>query len=508
VSGGVAALQPVYLVLDVGKGPEEKRAVVDGALPRLVDVVREEPRAYARLRVALLTFADDPFVQLGLSDPATLRELRPPTPGTAGRNWQRVFRKLAEQIAADGRTQTMERPVVLFVADGPPDDPDGWREVFDDLVSRFAAVVVPAGYGAAPPELMGALAHPDERAPGRAAPERDHPLEVVARAVAALRDAPPADAPPPVSSAPTWTGGFTPYAVGDAGRAATLVRPVPDPQEWRQPDTVLDGVAVPDGSGRYAVELRAASVRGLSHRHYGKVRQDGYAFTGTPDGRHLVIAVSDGVSAASHAHRAAQAVCHNGCNLIVRQLEQLPPEKLDWGILAGTLAHALVRNSARLAGVEEGTMTPADAAVTHAATALFAVVDLKPENGLLPVQVFAIGDSSAWVLHGGTEWWPLQPVKNAGAVIASSRTGALPLLGAELAPPVATELGPDDVLVLMTDGIADPLGDGRGEVGRFLAETWRCPPAPLAFAAQVDFGRKTHDDDRTAVAVWPAGLGS
>jgi hypothetical protein len=68
---------------------------------------------------------------------------------------------------------------------------------------------------------------------------------------------------------------------------------------------------------------------------------------------------------------------------------------------------------------------------------------------------------------------------------------------------IHAELGPQDVLVLMTDGVGDALGDGTGPVGDFLAERWRVPPTNLEFAAHVDFQRNTFDDDRTVVALWP-----
>jgi hypothetical protein len=107
------------------------------------------------------------------------------------------------------------------------------------------------------------------------------------------------------------------------------------------------------------------------------------------------------------------------------------------------------------------------------------------------------------VLRDGATWEPQQTLKNEGSTVASSRVEALPLLPPELDSPVATTLRPTDALVLMTDGIGDPLGDGSGPVGRFLAKMWSRPPAPLAFAAHVDFTRRSHDDDRTALAIWP-----
>ena len=574
--------QQVYLVLDVAGDSAEKRDVVVQALPTVMEVVRSDPAAFLNMRFALLFFDDQPEVTLGLNDLTEL-DLIPRPPSGHGRSWHRVFARLLEQIkAGQGTFHGMPRPVVLFVVDGPPDDPpERWRSDLQGLVDGVHPAVHAIGYGAAPfnllDELVQTVGNGSRRVPGN-----DRPLEMLTDAVLELRrgkggqlakplvqqvrtvdgsaeqpprsispqprehrtvqDVPvapppmpqvhdpvapqaPAPAsqasapkappparepqaqrrPPPDPSEPRWKGGFTPYAVGDAGRGAE-VRPLPDRAEWRVPDTILDGVVTPDAAGFAAVELRAASVRGLSHRYYGKVRQDHYAFCLTTNGRYLVVSVSDGVSAATQSQRAATTVCLSGCSGIVQQLESVPPDNLDWQQLVEDLTSELIAEARQLARAEGSTFTPKDAAATHAATALFAVVDLEPALGNLAVQVFSVGDSPAWVLRNGTGWQSLQAVKNEGAVIASARTRALPVLGSELEPAMSTTLGPTDVLVLMTDGIGDPLGDGQGEVGRFLAEVWARPPAPLDFAAQVDFARKTHDDDRTAVAMWPARL--
>lgn len=138
-----------------------------------------------------------------------------------------------------------------------------------------------------------------------------------------------------------------------------------------------------------------------------------------------------------------------------------------------------------------------------AATALFAVVELRADTTERTAHLLALGDTSAWVLRAGTSWEALQPIKNDGAVLATSATSAVPLISAEIGPPMRTTIRPDDALVLVTDGIGDPLGDGTGDVGAFLASMWGAPPSALEFAAQVGFARKTFDDDRTAVALWP-----
>jgi serine/threonine protein phosphatase PrpC len=73
------------------------------------------------------------------------------------------------------------------------------------------------------------------------------------------------------------------------------------------------------------------------------------------------------------------------------------------------------------------------------------------------------------------------------------------------APAVETgsrPLEPGGVLLLCTDGLALPLGDGGGDVGRLLARELASPPDVVDFARLLDFSRSTYDDDRSLVAVW------
>jgi hypothetical protein len=124
------------------------------------------------------------------------------------------------------------------------------------------------------------------------------------------------------------------------------------------------------------------------------------------------------------------------------------------------------------------------------------------------VHLARVGDCSAWLLRADGSWAPQQAIKNADEEIHTSATAALPVLGGALPPPVRTALRPGEALVLMSDGVGDPLVDGAGEVGRVLSGAWRRPPRDVDFATQVGFAKRTYDDDRTVVAVWPVAGGS
>lgn len=308
--------------------------------------------------------------------------------------------------------------------------------------------------------------------------------------------------PVPPVTAPAWHGSFESYVVGEAGRAASRVVPVPDPAEWEQRDTVLDAVALLEGKERIA-ELRAASLRGLSHRSFGKVRQDEYGYRRTTDGRYLVICVADGVGSGRLSHKAAKFVTTWGVKWLAGLLASMTPHEIDWGDFVRKVAMRLEERARRLLGAEAEGKQLREVAELMATTVLYAVFDLHAVDGAHPVHLVSVGDTSAWVLRNGV-WEPQAAVKNDGAEVYSSSVQALPMMPAT--DPVAkqTTVRAGEALVLMTDGIGDPLGHGTGEVGRFLAEVWATPPASgLEFAAHAGFARRTFDDDRTAVAVWP-----
>lgn len=303
-----------------------------------------------------------------------------------------------------------------------------------------------------------------------------------------------------------WQGAVEPYVVGDPGRAASHTVPLPDEAHWDRHDTVLDGVTV-RAERRVLGELRAVSIRGLAHRHYGRVRQDEYSYRRTQDGRYLVMCVADGVSIGKHSHYAAMAATQRGTRKLVAHLRDGTPADLNWPAFISSVSDQIVRSGQKYLtsrGITDGTeLTPREVANHLATTVLYAVLDLHAEQGAHRVDLCAVGDTSAWVLRADQEWEPLQPVKNEGATLYSSSVSALPASSPAQAVPMRTLVHPGEALVLMSDGVGDALGAGTGEVGRFLADVWQRPPSPLAFAAQTEFARKSFDDDRTVLAFWP-----
>lgn len=277
-------------------------------------------------------------------------------------------------------------------------------------------------------------------------------------------------------------------AAGVEGAPAMLAAPLTD--------TVVDaGVVGP-------LTIRAASVRGAGHRYDGTPRQDDVALgLAGPGSDWLVVAVADGVSAGAKSHVAARVAVRSGVQLVAAALETGDPATMDWDLLIGTLAGHVLLQARREVGDES--LEAREAARHMATTVAFAVIPVEADaDGCRTCTVVPIGDTSVWVLRSTGSWEPITAVKNDGEAVAGSATFALPLLPSAPVAPLAATLGPGDALFALTDGVGDPLGDGSGEVGRALASWWALPPNRHEFAAQVDFGRRSHTDDRTAVGVW------
>ena len=284
-------------------------------------------------------------------------------------------------------------------------------------------------------------------------------------------------------------------AIGDAGTAGEVEGP-PAMLAVPQPDTMID-------AGEYGpLIVRAASVRGVGHRYDGTPRQDDFCLgVGGASNEWFVVAVADGVSSGPTSHVASRAAVRFVIKLLNSKLASSAPSALDWNEVIGGVAGfvlAQARNESRDPHLDAGA-----AAKLMATTIVIAVVPVYPNSaGVRSCAVLAVGDTSAWVLGANGQWRSETAIKNDGAAVASSATAALPLLPPGDFSPISVELGPGEVLFVMTDGVGDPLGDGKGEVGRSLARAWSDPPDRYTFASQVDFRRRSHTDDRTVVGIW------
>jgi serine/threonine protein phosphatase PrpC len=195
---------------------------------------------------------------------------------------------------------------------------------------------------------------------------------------------------------------------------------------------------------------------------------------------------------------------------VVRQLEAGAAE-LDWSEVFSQAAWALVEEHRRACSDSSARVDDAAAslATTLAVAALTAVeaagegdpaCDVaRPEKYRL--EAAAVGDSPTLVLSQGKFARVMGDQGDPDGLIG----GGVEALPRHTNPSVAVPrpLESEDVLLVCTDGLALPLADGKGEVGRTLTRELANPPDIVDFARLLDFSRSTYDDDRTLVAVWP-----
>jgi hypothetical protein len=316
---------------------------------------------------------------------------------------------------------------------------------------------------------------------------------------------------------PWWRHPNERWVVGDEGQAPRVRSLVPKLRE-SPPEILADGGEV--GS----IVYRAASVRGLGHQEKGSPRQDACLVRFTSDRRWLVACLADGVSEGSLSHLAAELVCDALSDVIVEEFDRIESAAAgSWSATIGKLPwseavdrandavrarfRTILERKRRATGASEdeeaAAEVPSDARVRHtmSATAMVLVAGTQPaEDGRYPVALANVaGDSAAFAMFDG-QWDPISAIKNEGASVYSGAVRSLPVDVA--VQPKAYWFTPETMLVMMTDGLGDPLGMGKGVVAAFLAEKWAAPPDVLAFVSHLSFYRRSFADDRTAVAVW------
>jgi hypothetical protein len=257
----------------------------------------------------------------------------------------------------------------------------------------------------------------------------------------------------------------------------------PAPRPYR-PDTMCDGWSTAD------LHVRLASVRGYAHRYEGTSRQDAAEVRAHPPTGAVVFAVADGVSSARWSDEGANRACHHALGQILTALDR-DPGRVDWAAILGGVAAGMCRDFGR----------DPKAVADRYATTLVTGVAWPGRDGLRATMV-QVGDSAAWVLRDRRYTALLEHKMTRASAVTDSAVAPLPY-PPERVKPVDVDLSPGDVLLVGTDGIGDPLGDGTGLVGALIADVFSEVPSPLGLAHALDFARETFDDDRTLVAIWP-----
>lgn len=238
------------------------------------------------------------------------------------------------------------------------------------------------------------------------------------------------------------------------------------------PSSIKPAVAV-DAFSVGALTVRCASVRGDLHRRASE-RQDDYSAAISNDGLHLVVAVADGVSEATHAGIASGVASTAAVDHLMSA-----PDALTEAIDA---AREALREEARAQRVAQRELSTT-----------LAIVSLSLRDPVV-ARFAIIGDATIAVVTPDGEWLARMPEPTASP-------DTLPRCGASRALTEDVPLEHRQTLLLMTDGLGDGLRSAA--VRKELAGYWtEGPPSGLNFAAQVGVECDQLWDDRTAIAIW------
>ena len=304
------------------------------------------------------------------------------------------------------------------------------------------------------------------------------------------------------------------WVVEDAGRQAEVTSVPAAGRAGTRPDTIVDGGRL----GR--LDYRATSQRGLAHQEAGVPRQDAYLVRPTPDRRWLVGCVADGVSAASsrtrpptwcarrrpYGWRAASPTCSRPGAGGVGGRRRGAALAGDRAGGERPLRRAASARSRRAAGPAQPAGQARESWDFARARPLMSSTALGVRGG----DGADADDGSPGpgghgrrrltaLLHDGDDWAPLTAVKNEGAEIASLGS---PAAGPRPGGAARAGAAAGRALLVITDGVADPFGSGIGQVGRFLAGSWRQPPDLLAYAHQLASTASPSPTTGPSLMVW------
>lgn len=303
------------------------------------------------------------------------------------------------------------------------------------------------------------------------------------------------DAEPGTSFVPVPDAPRVPYRPGPTAESAVdevprrMLRMLPPP-------ALADGGGmVVDGGRLGRLNVRAAGVRGELHQQQGLPRQNCFAVGPDPSARWTIAIVCDGVDNAHASELAAQIAVRSAYRTVARMVARERHENWDW---AGVQAEVEEDLRARLAATadrahELGRSEPA----TRLAILVTAADPLEDDR----VDMAVLGDSTVLRLAQGGWRAPL----GIRDTTAETAPAAIPdQAGDDQLRICRTTWRPTDVLVMMTGGFAEALGQPTAGLAPRLAEDWRTPPSLFDYLRDVDEGLRLREDDGCVVALWPS----
>lgn len=290
----------------------------------------------------------------------------------------------------------------------------------------------------------------------------------------------------PVAATDDFENQFSPLVVGEAGPEITPIQ-ISDRFESARnvPDTVIDGWENKE------FVIRAAAVRGQEHRHSGMPRQDAFHVEVSPNGQYIFAAVADGVSSAKLSHKGASTAVRYAVEWLKRSYSS-HTEFEGWDDLVKGTAWAVKSLADK---------SPDNSPMDFATTLVVAVI--RRDGGGLAAESVSIGDSGFWKLGKDGIFLHEGGKRESSSIFASSAVSPLPSVPHSIQNSAASS-AEEEVLMLGSDGIGDPLGGGGGPLTELLKQRLLGRiPSLIEFAHLVDFSKAGFADDRVLIAIWP-----
>ncbi|MGH3864894.1 MAG: protein phosphatase 2C domain-containing protein [Pseudonocardiaceae bacterium] len=245
-----------------------------------------------------------------------------------------------------------------------------------------------------------------------------------------------------------------------------------------------------------SLDVRAVSLIGSSHRceEPATARQDAYRLGRDATGRHLVIAVADGLSDSRRSDLGATVAARCAVDIVRQELDHSAAPDIQWPevfrLTAGTVTGAAKQRG----------LSPMEVC-----TALIvAIVPAEPDNrdGGRRVWFASLADVSAWE-RSESGWRMLAGDPKEDVLDRNAVRHFLPHHPDKVTV-VRQDIPPGATITIVSDGVGDALTDVPG-ASEWFARRWRTPPPLSSFLLDVAYEARGQLDDRTAVTVWCGG---
>ena len=253
---------------------------------------------------------------------------------------------------------------------------------------------------------------------------------------------------------------------------------------WQLGEIVLDrGIVGGD------IHVRAASVRGRSHRATGLPRQDAYGVAETAGGQGIVVVIADGVSSTPFAHEAA----HLAVRSLTSRIAKLA-EFSEWRNSA-RIVECFVEVSGLIADLGTNRRGSSPLGGRAATTVLLLVVKRGADGTWLGIAA-RVGDSAAFISFEPSAWHPLFEDAHPVDVI-DQEVAALPYSGESSDPELRAFDAPAGAgLLLVSDGALSKIAGLED-----LLVKSEGLPSVLELASYLDSEKKGEIDDKTMVLI-------